>query len=134
MKRPLISFSLLLIIFSPAYSQDLKKFTIQGSIDNKATGKLYLIYLSESRKTIDSTKIQNGRFVFNGLIDEPVKAELTDDLKTRSAEYSNYVSNFYIEPGQMNLTLINNQFAQAKLTGSKTNCEYQLFSRDVDPI
>jgi thiol-disulfide isomerase/thioredoxin len=134
MKRHLISFSLLLVMFSHAYSQDLKKFTLQGSIDNKATGKLYLIYLLEGKKTIDSTKIQNGKFVFYGSIDEPVKAELTDDLKMRREEYSNYFSNFYIESGQMNLALINNQFAKAKLTGSKTNDDYHLFSRDVDPI
>lgn len=134
MKRHLISFSLLLLMFSCAYSQDQKKFTLQGSIDNKVTGKLYLIYLSQSRKTIDSAKIQNGRFVFYGSIDEPVKAELTDDLKMRREEYSNYFSDFYIESGQMNLALVNNQFAKAKLTGSKTNDDYQLHSRDVDPI
>ena len=134
MNRHLIFLSLLLAMFSQNYSQDLKNFTLHGSIDNKATGKLYLIYLHQGKKTIDSTKIQNGKFVFYGSIDEPVKAELTDDLKMRSEEYSNYFSDFYLDSGQMNLTLFNNQFANGKLTGSKTNDDYKLFSSNIDPI
>jgi peroxiredoxin len=134
MNRYLILLSLLLGIFSQNFSQDLKNFTLHGSIDNKATGKLYLIYLYQGKKTIDSTKIQNGKFVFYGSIDEPVKAEVTDDLKMRSEEYSNYFSDFYLDFGQMNLSLVNNKFAKGKLKGSKTNDDYKLLSSNIEPI
>lgn len=60
-------------------------------------------------------------------------AELTDNLKMRKKEYGNYLSDFYLEKSVMQLKVVNNHFAEGKLSGSKTDEDYQHLMRYVNP-
>lgn len=129
--------SLLIVLFisllCKTTAQQGNKFLLTGSVKGQNTGKLFLLYRIHGKKVIDSSVVRNGRFVFAGSIGEPVKAELVDNLAKTQADYKNYYSNFYLEPGKMNISLVNDRFREAQLTGSKTDEVYQVFNNGLHP-
>lgn len=122
------------ILFSTLYSQDRNGFTLNGLVSGLDSGKMYLSYFNATKKITDSAIINKGEFFFKGLIDEPVKAQLSDNKKLMRDDYRNYLSDFYIEPAEMTITLVNNHFANSKLKGSKTDEEYKLFYNELNPV
>lgn len=134
MLRWSVLFPVFSMLLSNTYSQGAGKFTLDGTVIGRNSGKLYLVYTTKSEHITDSAEIINGRFEFNGFLDEPTKAELTDNLQLRKAGYGNYLSDFYLEPGLIKLATTVGHFAEAKLTGSKTNEEYQQLTRYINPI
>ena len=52
----------------------------------------------------------------------------------RKEGYGNYFSDFYIEQGVMKVSTFNNHFAETKVTGSRTNEEYQYLIEYINPI
>lgn len=122
------------ILLYNADAQDSRKFTLDGTIVGKNSGKLYLIYWTGNRRVIDSSEIRDGKFIFHGSIDEPTTAGLTDNLSLRNEGYGNYLPDFYLEQGMIKLSAVDGHFADAKMTGSKTNEEYQQLTRYFNPV
>jgi hypothetical protein len=125
---------LLLIVFNSTNAQNKKQYILRGDIAGKNIGIIYLQYFDEGKKIIDSAKIINGHFQLKDYISEPVKAKLTDMNGRIPNNYANVFEGFYIDPVKMNISLINNHFKQAKLTGSKTNEDWVFIETRISPL
>ena len=65
----------------------------------------------------DSAIVKNGRFAFKGSISEPSEVYFMGNIKSQSVDDPNSTS-FFIEPGEMAITLKAGDFKNAKITGS----------------
>ena len=120
MKKTIIQFSILayiLISCTPQSDKNLKKFTLKGEINGQDTGNIVLIYWPDTIPIYDTVKIQNSKFEFTGRIFEPLMADLDggNDLNRLL---------LYLEPKKMKITLIKDRFSEYKMTGSKTQTDY----------
>jgi len=120
MKKTIIQLSIFaLILFSctPHVDKEFKKFTLKGEISGLDTGDIVLIYWPDTIRIYDTVKIKNGKFEFTGRIFEPLMAELDagNDLNRLL---------FYLEPKKMKITLTKDKFSEYKMTGSKTQNDY----------
>lgn len=116
------------------YAQHLNQFTIDGTFVGNSIGKLYLLYSKNNKRVIDSAEIKNGKFYFQGIIEEPTKAELTDNLKMRKVGYGNYLTDFYLEQNALKLSIIKDHFPEAKISGSQTNDMYRKLTNYFNPV
>jgi len=102
------------------------KFTINGNIVGQNTNVLRLTYLNQNEKeTKDSCIVKNGVFSFTGFIDGPVNATLTGNTKTHSSDDPNYCR-IFLMPAKMKMSLVENDFKNLKLSGSKTQDDFRL--------
>ena len=132
MKSVLCLFILNTFLLFTLNAQDVNRFRLTGTIAGRNAGKLFLRYSYQNRKVTDSTNIISGRFLFTGVLNEPTIAELSDDRKMMKEGYPNY-STFYIEAGDLAVSLVDKNFAKSKLQGSKTNKEHQLLNNTLQP-
>ncbi len=124
----------LLTIFSRTNAQNKQQYILNGDIKGKDMGNIYLQYFDEGKKIIDSAKLISGHFKLKGFISEPVRAKLTDMNGRIPNNYANVFEDFYIEPGDMNVSLINNHFKEAKFAGSKTNDDWNFVESKINPL
>src|ERR1039457_888523 len=134
MKQFFIFDILIIILFSSVFAQNGNEFTLVGSVKGIDTGKIYLRYYYNNKVIKDSSEIISGKFSFKGLINEPSKAELSDDKTFFTDSYKNYVPPFYIEPSEMSISLLKGDFSNAILYGSKTEDDYKLFYNELNPV
>jgi thiol-disulfide isomerase/thioredoxin len=132
MKKMIACFFAIALI-NIVHAQQHNIFRLKGFITGKSSGKLYLRYYSHDKKNIDSAIIKDGRFLFQGILDEPSQAELSDDRTKMNKEYANYCSDFYLDPTEMMLSLTAGNFNEFQLEGSRTNKEYTVFNRSLQP-
>ena len=129
-------FALLLVLASiSGYSQEkLKKFRISGHIEGKQSGFVYFNYIPSGNGGImDSSKLKNGNFIYNGLINEPTKAVFS--LSSFSGKIDQeHTTDFYLEPGYLRLSVKVNFFKDLQLSGSKTNDEVTEYKGILKPI
>jgi thiol-disulfide isomerase/thioredoxin len=102
------------------YAQDKEirnnKFSLSGKIIGRDTGKVYLSYVDKIGKEIrDTALLQQGKFLFTGLIGAPTPANLI----AHPAEL-NFSDVFFLEPNKMTIILKQNHFKNIEITGSKT--------------
>ena len=108
-----------------------EKFVLDGKILNQQDGTVYLSYPDKDGKFVrDSTLLKNGSFQFKGLIKEPTMASFSGKVISRSSEDPNY-TNFFLEPASMKLTVTANDFKNAKLSGSKTQLDYDALQKPM---
>jgi peroxiredoxin len=127
-----ITSSIFLFILIVIYSctshsdKDSKNFTLQGAINGQDTGIVILRYFSNATLVRDTAEIKKGKFIFTGMIFEPVTAALRDvnDLE---------LAFVYIEPRKMKIVLSTDKFTEFKMTGSKTQTEFELVNRMEKP-
>ncbi|SMD17211.1 TlpA disulfide reductase family protein [Pedobacter nyackensis] len=133
--KKLLFYTLAAFIGLPGFAQDNKalEFNIQGKINGKMTGYVYLFYpLGENYKT-DSAAIKNGVFVFKGKLTEPVMASLAASRNSRNSDDPNMTS-FFIEPGKMDMVVSYGAFKQLTLKGSPSNDELERLNKQKAPI
>lgn len=120
----------------PAITQQ-KSYAVNGKI-NAADGKwLYISYRDEMDKTvIDSAMVSNRRFRFSGTIPSAIMVY----IYCKTCGESKF-TRLFIDPAEMQLTLDTTNFEKAKLTGSRTQQEYEILQnameyiyRDIRPI
>jgi thiol-disulfide isomerase/thioredoxin len=100
-------------------------FSVKGFIKGQQTGVVSLSYYNKERVwTIDSCALQQGSFYFTGTISEPTIASLRGDVQSRADDDPNAVS-IYIEPSVMTIKLERNYFKEMRMTGSKSQREYE---------
>jgi thiol-disulfide isomerase/thioredoxin len=102
-----------------------KSFTLNGEIIGQDTGTIVLQYglLSTCHNCI--AKISNGKFTFNGIIEEPTRASIIGGDALNSAE-------IYLEPGLMTATLTKDKYKEISLTGSKSQGELNKLNQLLD--
>jgi thiol-disulfide isomerase/thioredoxin len=118
---------LLCSLFSNAQN-DLKTntFKIDGKLIGKDTGRITLSYWNNiDKKQIENTLIiHDGRFEFDGSIQEPVIANLRGNIKSNSEQDSSYAE-FYLEPSLIKISLPNNDFKKLKIVGSISQNDFE---------
>lgn len=126
-----------LIFYLPVSAQnnDVKnKFFLPGKIIGQQDGSIRLSYRDQNGKEIkDTCVLQNGKFYFTGNIDEPTLAMLKGDVKSIADDDPNSTA-FYIEPNYMTAIVQYNHFKETKITGSKTQIEFQALQKKINVI
>ena len=120
----------ILILISSCTSHtdnEFRKFTLQGQISGQDSGLLVLTYWSDNARIYDTTRIKDGRFIFNGKIVEPTSAVMSG----RNDSDRVFI---YIEPGKMKISLSKGAFEKCKMTGSKTQNESALLNKMEKPF
>lgn len=108
-------------IFQMSCQKDTDTFQLKGSISGGVDGYVYLIYTLNDNTVKDSIMSENGKFVFEGKLDQAVYATVyMGDLADNNA---NFVS-FFMDPSDMELSIKSDDFKKYKLTGSATDDLY----------
>jgi alkyl hydroperoxide reductase subunit AhpC len=117
------------LISSCSYQPDkhAKKFILQGEINYQDSGIIVLQYVLNNTFIHDTAKINEGNFIFTGRIFEPIKAELDGGNGLNRVQV-------YLEPRKMKIVLFKDKFAEFKMTGSKTQNEFDLLNRMEKPL
>ncbi len=120
MKNTLTFLLVLSCLFFSSCSRPQKvnnSFTLQGEIIGQETGRIFLSYGFGLTFHKDTAKIENGKFSFKGVINEPTRAVIIGVDENRG--------DIYLEPGVINVTLIKDKFKDIKVSGSKSQEELE---------
>jgi thiol-disulfide isomerase/thioredoxin len=107
-----------------------KPFTINGNIQGKTGGYIYLAYQQDGNYTTDSSLIENGKFSFKGKLEGPTLASLV----TRNGRSYDKYTQLYLVPANMKLSVVYDRFDEAKLTGSPVQAEADALQKSKEPI
>lgn len=110
-------------------ASDSSKFVIKGKYLNRDTGKLVLFYSDyNGAGVVDTTYVKDGLFEFHGTVNKCTDAILFTASEFREVDHSTNL-NFYIEDGEMYLTIEKGKEQQFNLQGSKTQYEKQQWKK-----
>ena len=120
-------FFAVLVIFLASCSKTPKdKYTITGSVDTTFDGWVYLQQRNNGPlQTVDSCKLNNGKFNFTGTIAYPQVDYITIH-ETKS------LIPFFIEPSDIKITVNTHDIDKSKIEGSKTQKEYEGYLDAMD--
>ena len=111
-----------------------KTFTLTGEILNAKTPYIYLRYqAADGQSVLDSAQINNGKFNFKGKLDEVTHASLMSSLAIKTMDDPNLVY-VYLEPSKMKVKLVEGDFKNLEMEGSKTQREYLALEALKQPI
>jgi thiol-disulfide isomerase/thioredoxin len=135
MKTTFLLFFLLSAAFCRTQSATInRQFIFNGKIIGQINGIISLTYNDENGiKKIISSNLKNGKFHFKGFLSEPTLAILRGDIKSRADDDPNAVS-IYLEPGSMKALARKNHFKEIKITGSKSQNEYEMLQMEYEAI
>lgn len=110
MRISLTSFLSFLILVSSCTSHSVKnsnEFTLQGEINGQDSGIIVLSYPRDKTSIHDTSKIENGKFLFMGKISEPTQAILSD---------KNDINRVFVflEPRRMKIFLSKDKYEECK--------------------
>lgn len=106
-----------------------KSFQISGELMGDSTKFVVLRFVDNQGKNVtDTCYIKNGRLNFQGNIEEPTLAMLTGMVKTKNYEDPNTIR-FFLEPKKMSISIAENNFPHAKITGSDTQRDMDLVTQ-----
>lgn len=108
-------------------------YTVKGSISNlREPAKIYLSYRTASSNVTDSATVQNGKFVFNGIVPEPVKASLRL-AHPGSTHNATDVLALYLEPGNITVSTKDSVY-NAKVNAAELNKNNQELTFALNPF
>jgi len=122
LKRTSIIFMLLIL----STSMKAQTFNITGSTTGIADGTWLYLRTSSPEKTLDSTKIFDGKFSLKGKTTEKIS-----QLGIYTAKYKNYV--FFWAEQNTHLQLKDGEFKKAIITGSQTQTQSDLRDKLKEP-
>ncbi len=109
-------------------------FSLKGNFTGNQTKYITLKYFDENEAIINDTcNIANNHFAFSGNIKEPTLAFLKANTASNLAEDPNSI-NIFLEPGNMKVEIVENNFKSLKLIGSKTQSQYNSLNRIELPV
>jgi thiol-disulfide isomerase/thioredoxin len=111
-----------------------KQFILKGKIINSKGQILYLIYDINGKEIEDSCKLKQGNFYFEGDITEPTWAFIRGNSKMMDDAENPNITDFFLEPTIMTVTAQYDHFKEMKITGSKTQLEYEALKRNYEKI
>ncbi|MDR3007327.1 MAG: AhpC/TSA family protein [Sphingobacterium sp.] len=127
MKKMIAGLGLLLCLSLGSRAQ--KTYVLKGEISQPRSSYLYLSYWDKAgQRQVDSSKIENNKFVFKGKLQEPILAILYSDPNIERAANPDLLR-FYLEPASMTANLTTGKFADAEIKGSKTQDEWSLLNQ-----
>jgi thiol-disulfide isomerase/thioredoxin len=118
-------------------SVDSGSFVLNGKIKGKDTGYIYLWYRGVIDVISDSLRLNKGEFIFKGNLREPTVATFSTFFfaTTNLEKYdSKNITEFYIEPGQMNLLATIDSFRELNLEGSRSDSDRVRLLRMKDTV
>ncbi|WP_296315528.1 TlpA disulfide reductase family protein [Winogradskyella sp. UBA3174] len=130
-----ITFILALIILTSCNQpkSDKKSFVLKGTVDGPNTEYVVLSYTDSSDVYIsDTLPVKNNSFFKQGSLIHPQLVSLTSNLTGDYMEDPNRLR-FFLEPNEMEITLQEDQFPDALITGSKSQNEYELLAKEIKP-
>jgi thiol-disulfide isomerase/thioredoxin len=134
MKYHLSIFLCLIFLNLSAQKKKSGQFILTGNIVGQNEGYVYLNYADKNDQAIrDSCRITNGKFQFKGFIKEPTVAGFNGKLTSRSVDDPNFTS-IFLEPGNMQVKVIVNQFKLLKLTGSVSQSDFELLQKQKHKV
>lgn len=128
----------LILLFLNGYligcsTQDKDLFILKGQLLEGKSQQLVFNYTDRGNNEIrDTIEIDNGKFFAKGYVNGPTRASLSGNCKTNSVEDPNFLF-FFIEPGEMEISLIEDNFKNAKIKGSIAQKENEDLSKIVEP-
>src|SRR5690606_23888033 len=117
-------------IFPLALFAQKGAYTLTGEANDLPEGhKIFLIYDGKQ----DSTSVNDGVFVFEGALDEPVKAYLVASASLREVG-RNPRATFYLEPGTITVTVDGADMGTATFQGGPVNELYSSYEQLLEPV
>jgi len=110
-------------------------FSIKGSLKNvDAPAKVFLMYVDGGQRHIDSANVEKGQFTYNGIVEEPTKAQLILSAEGKSIrELSNPdMTNLYLSKGVINVNGEN--LATAEISGNEINKNFASYKKTVKGV
>ena len=104
----------------------IKPFSLEGDINDFDSGRIVLKYYSNETLVSDTAYIVNGKFTFKGKIRESVHATLCWDNNPRVF--------LYLDPDKMELSLSKDNIPEFKMTGSRTQNDFELLQKLTKPF
>ena len=100
-----------------------QQFNLAGKIQGQDSGYLHMRYRGADGKGVnDSAAIVNGTFRFKGAVSGPTNVYFYGAIKSLAVDDPN-CTYFFLEPGELTLSLKAGHFKDAIMTGSKTEDE-----------
>jgi len=128
-----------LLFLQQGFAQDAgKQFTINGSLSGAYVDSVLFYYQDASGKYAHEVKpIVNNQFTLTGEIGQPGSSRMmfkkTGEVISRYQEQDR-MKEYYIEPGTLTLSGDPSNLKSLKLTGSKTEDEYEELDAKIAPI
>jgi thiol-disulfide isomerase/thioredoxin len=114
-------------------AKSMSRFTLTGTITELNTKFLSLQYQDQNGKWVDDTcYLKNNTFAFSGTINRAYNAELIGHTKSKSSDDPNFTT-IFLEPGEIKVAMIENDFKNSKITGSHTQEEVEMIERRKKP-
>ncbi len=124
-----IGLLVMLVVMSISGFAQNTSFTINGVINWKNDGYIYISYQDKDGKSkTDSSIIIKQTFKFTGEINEPKNVFLRSSLKINNMDDPNFTT-LFIEPGHMKLEITAGDYKNFKLSGSKTQDEFSQLAK-----
>lgn len=120
--------SLIILVILSAASLYAPGYKITGTITGLPDNTLLYLRTATPDKTIDSCRVQNGKFTMSGKI-----AEKANRVYLHTAKYTNYVS-FWLENTNISINVKAGEFKKGTITGSLTEDEDRLADKRKEPI
>lgn len=127
----LLSFTIL--TFTSCQQKRNNFFTLEGEIEGPQTEFLVLQYTDSLGNFIsDTISIDSNKFSIENPSQSPQKVTLKSNLTGRDMEDPNRLI-FFLEPANVKISLKEDQFSQAKITGSATQIENENLKGNIEP-
>lgn len=115
----------LIISLSACTSKKSNEFVINGKIEGKFDGKVYLQKNLDGKfQILDTTQVEGGKFKFKGIIDSP-------DMYYIALDEARFVG-FFNEPSTINITFHVDSLNNPKVEGSVADNEYRNYLKHMD--
>jgi len=129
---------LMLLMAAPLFSVAQDNFTIQGTIKGVSpkVERVYISYASNGHNIIDSSDVTGNRYAFQGMIHQPTRMELRaayDAKEKVKPSMSRDIITFFADPAVMEIKSVDS-FANASITGSKSNVEFNKLRAAARPL
>ena len=131
----LTTFTLGLIILTSCNQPKSNKnaFILKGKVDGPNTEYVVLSYVDSSNVYVtDTLTVENNSFFKKGSLIHPQLVSLTSNLTGNYMEDPNRIR-FFLEPNEMEITLMEDQFHDALITGSKSQIENEYLAKKIKP-
>lgn len=124
----------LLFGFCSIANAQSNNFNISGQVIGRDTGIVSLSFVDGNDNLVnDTVQLKNGIFSFSGFIKEPTRAILKGKIKSFAVDDPNSTEVF-IEPSEMKIALIDNDFKLIKVKGSYTQKQLDTLNKQKEPI
>lgn len=124
----------LLLLAAPitAAAQSKNNFTITGHLKDLNLRAVYLVYLEDGQRTIDSSIVTDNTYHFSGSIAAPSPASLVDGPLTNGLKKKD-IAEVFLTPSSVSLTHVDS-FSNVSIQGSPAAIDYQKLKQREFPF